>query len=52
LNLLDSGFRGNDGKTEESPFYEFVNIDYLSPSLSELQALRAGSQLINFKIPG
>ena len=24
LNLLDSGFRRNDGKTEELTFYEFI----------------------------
>jgi len=26
LNLLDSGFRRNDGKAEESSFYEFMKV--------------------------
>jgi hypothetical protein len=26
LNLLDSGFRQNDVKSEELTFYEFINI--------------------------
>jgi hypothetical protein len=26
LNLLDSGFRRNDGKAENLTFYEFINV--------------------------
>jgi hypothetical protein len=26
LNLLDSGFRWNDGKAENLTFYEFINV--------------------------
>jgi hypothetical protein len=27
LNLLDSGFRRNDGKSEDLTFYKFINTE-------------------------